>query len=710
MQRVRQILLLLVACGLLVSLGWFVDPQELIGRMREIPLRTIPILLALFSANLFVVAFRLWRVLSHFGINIRWPVALRASMAGNIASLFFVPLLGQVAGRQGVLQQFGVSASVNSSIAAYERIALAVTSGVLAFGGGFYIFGRDEVTAFIGQMNLCSVFGALTLGIFLSSLLGRGRFEKFLFLSFFSKENLLCGGEFFLIALIGQIITVFGFVISFHAILPQVDLLLIFAASFIVSFAASFPISAGGWGVREWASVHLLAVLGAPPSAALAGSLAVGACSSLALVGAIPFLWGDWCRKCASGKRLESGKIHVTVEKCVSWVLPFSAIVAVFFQIHVPLTGGMVNVNLADPFALLAFTAVLLNAVQKRIFPHWRVKSGNKSLLLISCAFCFSFFIGWCSIGVTQWALSGRLMGWVVLLGYVCVGYLLISNHGTHGLRRAIETLLSVACGVIFVRVVFPASALNFEGFAGNRNALAFQLLVVSAFVVGYASLYLRNRLNSNLLWMLSFLQGMVFFAIVLSGSRTGLVVALVVCFISFFLHPENRRFIFYCFLFGICFWILALMVPYTGTLHLQSNFSTESSDAVRWMANSIAWREWLQKPVFGMGLGVFIQRSPSIFGFPMVIHSTPIWILAEFGLMGIFLFGWGFYRLFYYAIARRYRMPRDRALFLVLIVFVLFGVMHEIFFQRIFWLAIGLLLSLTKCTGEGEISHRLQS
>jgi uncharacterized membrane protein YbhN (UPF0104 family) len=243
-----KIFMLLMAAFLLSFIVWLSGPQDLVRKLMQMPLNIFPILFGLFVLNLFVVAFRFWRVLSHFGLSVSWSVALHASMVGNIVGLFFIPLLGQVAGRQAMLQKNGVTAPVNSSIAAYERVAVALVSGLMGLAGGLYLLGVAEVNFFINKMNLWQVAFAAILGFSLSYFLGRGPYERALRRLLFNRKNILHITEVTIITLIAQFLVLTCFVVSFHALLPHLDMVLLFAASAVVSFAASFPISAGGWG------------------------------------------------------------------------------------------------------------------------------------------------------------------------------------------------------------------------------------------------------------------------------------------------------------------------------------------------------------------------------------------------------------------------------------------------------------------------------
>ena len=104
---------------LLATVLWWADPENLIPRLRSFPLSATVSILGLLVANLFLVSFRFWRVLTHFGIQLPWSVASRSCLAGHVAGLAVISLFGQVAGRQGVLRDHGVPVMVNSSVAVY---------------------------------------------------------------------------------------------------------------------------------------------------------------------------------------------------------------------------------------------------------------------------------------------------------------------------------------------------------------------------------------------------------------------------------------------------------------------------------------------------------------------------------------------------------------------------------------------------------------
>jgi O-antigen ligase len=414
------------------------------------------------------------------------------------------------------------------------------------------------------------------------------------------------------------------------------------------------------------------------------------------------------------------------IEKFAAWVLGMVVAVAVFFQVHVTLPGGVINLNLADPFAILTLAAVMLHTLVVRQLPAWRISQFNLALGVISLLFLLGFIHGWLEIGITQWALGGRLLGWLVLLGYLSAGYIIVANVGAHGLRRFAETLIATATVVVMLQVVLrllehwgvntgARLAPNFEGYAGNRNAFAFQLLTGMALLLGYSQVYARQNIDLRRParpWIFSLLLGILLAGLVWTGSRTGMLVGMLALLLAWGGRLADRRMLGWGVIFAALLWCVVLLAAQKAlvqgvlsgdfwdlnglalTIPVQSDTSTESSNLERWETLTHGLEMWRQSPILGVGLGVFNAKSPMWAGHPQVIHSTPLWILAEFGLLGGAVFGWAFFQLARHAIGFVSTQPAQRILLLLLIVFAIFCLAHEMFYQRIFWLVLGAVLA----------------
>ena len=253
------------------------------------------------------------------------------------------------------------------------------------------------------------------------------------------------------------------------------------------------------------------------------------------------------------------------VEQYAAWVLGMVVAVTVFFQAHVSLPGGVINLNLADPFAILALAAVSLHVLFARQSPVWRIKQFNLALGVISLLLLLGFMHGWLEIGITQWALVGRLLGWLMLLGYLSAGYLIVANVGAHGLRRFAETLIATAAVVVMLQVVLrlldqwgvntgAQLTPNFEGYAGNRNAFAFQLLAVMALLLGYSQVYARCSISLQRParpWIFSLLLGILLAALVWTGSRAGMLVGVMVLLLAWLDRLADRRMLGWSLIFA---------------------------------------------------------------------------------------------------------------------------------------------------------------
>ena len=150
--------------------------------------------------------------------------------------------------------------------------------------------------------------------------------------------------------------------------------------------------------------------------------------------------------------------------------------------------------------------------------------------------------------------------------------------------------------------------------------------------------------------------------------------------------------------------WILIWLAPFIPGLFfggdlvsgtsIQSSISGSFSDEVRLKTIQTGLDLWYQSPFFGAGLGAYYLKSKEFFGTSQVIHSTPIWLLTEFGIVGLgtllMFSSWVFIGIL--------KLPRDfeqKQLFVALtLVFGLFCLVHEMTYQRIFWLGLGLSLA----------------
>lgn len=720
---------------ILLGVGIYISGVEyLFSNFSKFPILSIFVILILLGINLVVVSFRLDRILNYFGFNLPYKIAFKATIHGNFVSLFLISLFGQVAGRQAVLKSHGTPSVFIASLTAVERIILLVVSGSLCLCGAFWLLSNQEIDLIVDkipffQMMLVFFLIILVFASFIKFRPNAGmifsvRFSKII------KQFFKISG----ITIMAQLLILSAFVIAGLSLSPDVDVWGLFAASAITSFAASLPISINGWGVREVTAIYTFGLLGFPPASALSISILVGLCATSIVI--LSWLYALYCKRVNSSENTldKENFSSISLEKIAAFGLVMGTAILIFFQIHVSLDGGDLNVNLSDGFAVLALVSVMMHVFYTRQSLKWVVPGFNWLLFAIGTLLTVSFANGALEIGITQWAMMGRLFGWFVLLGYLSIGVLAASYLGNSGSNQFLWVLTATAVIIIIfhsvtrwlvssdildVDIITP----NFEGFSGNRNAFAFQLLTCLTLLISYTSsvkngkamIFGRFNVSNGLLFSIS--QGIILAGIVFTGSRSGMATAGIILAVVIMFKISDRAIIFKSFLYGACFWMtFSWLLPWASQLSyvdtiaqsstiqatqssttqaVQSSLSTPYSNIERLQTIYHGLDMWLESPWIGAGLGVFIEKSTEWSVDPVVIHNTPVWILAEFGLLGFLVIFIGLCWVILFLFKTVKLKPNSLAAFLLIIMFLILGMAHDIFYQRIFWLALGVCLAL---------------
>ena len=714
-----------LSISLLLVTFWIVGPQHVWRDMAQFPLWSIALIFMILLTNLGVVIARLSRMLHHFGISLPSGVAFQATVSGHFAGLFIISIFGQVVGRFLVLRRYGLSSVVLATLTAYERFILVLISGSLSFVSALFLIGRGDVYDFIGHISLLEMVLVSVSGLALSLLLGAARYEINLLKKLRSLANMSRFLEISLLTFFSQTLVLLSFMVAILSLNPELDVISVLAAAAIISFAASMPISVNGWGVRELTAIYVFGHLGVSSSSALAVSILIGVISTVVILMAAPIA----IKKSTSSVSAEPSALgnptqisnsfdQGELEKAAVWIFALVAAVLVFFQVHVPLPTGIININLADPFAILALAVVVTQIVLTRTLPKWRSTAFNAVLFVITILIFIAYYRGVQDIGVTQWAFAGRVIGWLVILGYLSIGYLLITFCGFHALRRFAETMVATAVVIVVVQtalrwlVVIGVDlgvelTIVFEGYAANRNAFVLQLVLCSMMLMAFSSEYLRHdrQQRRQVPWpskttIYALCHGVILLGIYHTGSLTGLIAGLLLLVVALRLHVTNQRFVIQSLMFGLASWSLPYVYALLNSIFSQANttvfpsigtnLSQSDSHIQRWATLSRGLELWWEAPFFGSGLGVFFFNSPKWFAEPMVIHSTPVWLLAEFGAVGLAIFIFMFVVVARQILNTSMTMPGQRIVVLLMVIFALFSAPHEVFYQRVLWLVLG--------------------
>jgi uncharacterized membrane protein YbhN (UPF0104 family) len=759
---------LALSVSLLAAIFLWLKPDNLLANLGRFPIGLLFAAMALIVVNQITVIYRYRRILAHFGFDLPWAPVFKASVLGNLASLVVIPLMGQMIGRQAVLRAAGVTSVENAMIVAYERVLVAGVSAGAALLGGLYLLG-PEFFNHIVNIPVVEIFLIIVLVILLNVWMGITRYEKRHFAALLSWENL---GR--ILELLGVTIVSLGamlssFALLFHVVAPDQDWLTLCAMAAVVSFAASMPLSFGGWGLREVAAIYVLGLVGISAGAALSASIMCGLLSiTVVLLLAAVVLPAGRAKLWSISRVLPHAapacharvKSH-SVERTSAWLLASSVAVLVFFQIHVSLAGETVNLNLADPFAVLALSVIAVDFLIYRMTPAWNVPRFNVYLIAMWVALGLGLIVAWYRIGVTSWAFS-KFMGWLVLLGYLGAGYIAVAYYRALGFRRIVQIMVSVLCVALIVFSItrslqhldlpgFLHDALGFQAYSGNRNALAFQILAVLALYLpllgrdrkAYARHGWRSvdkRVSRVGIGAIGILLG----GLLLTGSRSAYIAAALMLPVALALRAIDWRALAWGAVGGLAVWqfldhlpwlyaavsqivkIVPQIVqqffsegggaaggasfnfPSLNIPPLQSvggSFSEEGSDRGRWQLMVASIELWLRHPVLGGGLGYFLESSSGNLGFRSIIHNTVMWLLAELGAVGAVPFLLTFFAICASAFQQRTDTVRSSGILLLLLAFSTMSLFHEMLYQRIFWFAMGVLLASISLTTRAALA-----
>jgi O-antigen ligase/polysaccharide polymerase Wzy-like membrane protein len=259
----------------------------------------------------------------------------------------------------------------------------------------------------------------------------------------------------------------------------------------------------------------------------------------------------------------------------------------------------------------------------------------------------------------------------------VCIILLTLSRSGFHFARAFVS--------------------LPLEGFSANRNAFSFQLLLaVCAIFAG--------RWRNSEVWL-----GLIFGGLLLSGSRAVFLGLFVVAAIALYLQLTSARKMIVATVIAIALFAVVDYSPNVITYlssttlgkpavwvdHITLGAVLSNSDNFRIESLVGGWSLFSSHPVFGAGLGAFMHQQSQA-GDALVIHSTPLWLLAEVGVIGFVILAMPLVRIFWIEITKIEN--RDVAGMFLLMIIAAFGVVsnaHEILYQRAFWLLLGGALAL---------------
>lgn len=714
----RIVLSLALIAGVAISIG----PLAVLRIVAHFRFEVIAWALGLAFIGWLAVLCRLAIILKFFRLNLSWRDAFLTSAGYRTFARMIVPFGGIVFNERNRAVREGGFA-INPMVYAHESIVTMLVGGAYALLGFGYLIKSRVLTELDGfpfiEVPLVLTFILVVLAsVFINRHCSIPRL----------KESINWKCVFFIFEIL--ILTVVGvgalllcFALLFNAVAPDLDWPSLLSVVSIVFFSMIVPLSFGGWGVREVVAILLFGLVGIRPDFVVSASVLCGFLATIAAFGFIPFSFLSEKKRYLNpglsislDDKVDRGCIYNGERFCI--FLSITTTIFVFFQIHIGYAGSVVNFNLADPFAIFSLILLIANSFFNKRLPSWNVPYLNFCLLAMGGSLVYGLALSWFLLGhVSGWAI-GKVIGWWVLLGYMAAGALMVIYRVRLGSLYLIQVMaISMALVVIAAIFLTPVhefgvmgflhgrQTTGFEAYSGNRNALAFQLLVVislylpvtEGFRYVMRSVSLIDRRGDILL------LGVLFCGVFLTASRSALIAEFLVLSFAWYFNFVNFRRVIFGLLVGGALWgglylfsmFFSMLMSSNGSMSLTGAVSSESSDVGRWQMIKLAIELWLENPIFGNGLGVFLVDSVKTMGFGLVIHNTLLWLFAEIGVVGALPFLAAFLLIISSVFRGRARSRRLRGALLLVLTLSIMSVFHEVLYQRIFWIGLGSMLAL---------------
>ena len=680
-------------------------------------------LLILLSTLVAMVRFRV--LLGRFDFAPPWRSLFTAFSVGLLGNQFAFNVIGQSVGRAGILVTSGVPFAATVITTVVERIFAAAVLAIAGVAAGWFLlphFGFGPAHRGIYFVYLVGGLALVTLAA-LAVTHRRGVLAQ-------SAVTALRGARRFwsvlLLTVLAHLLTLGGYIASLLALGLETPTLEAAGGLLIVMFAAALPISVSGWGIRELGAVAVLGAVGIEPSAAFAGAVVVGLLSlGVNLAFAVPSLFFIARR---GGRELPVGGTESLSSRWNERLVTacgMLAAVTIFFQARIQGENQLISVGVADVFALVGLGGIALMMIEARGRLAVLPRAFVGVLIAVSLLLGYGLLLGYVHFGANTWALVNRGLGWGIILGFAALGLSVALLDDRSNYRRLLRVFVAAGAAVAAIQLLLLiAQKLGFtplkgafqvplRGFANNANAFAFQMTItaVAAIVAHHLGLLGPGR---RWLTAVLFATGL---AVLFSTSRAGIVtfVLVLTLYVSFALPPERREALAITLRAAIAVAVASVVMTVLPFLTPGAKGFELSLGRSMWHVQSNrehiqilldGWNLWLDRPIFGNGLGAYVETRLAETGQVEVHHSVPMWLLSEMGIVGL---GVGLVSFGFLVLSARRIMRTSTCrilgtgLMIALICWGFASQVHDFFYQRTFWFFVALAFGIASVTLHGR-------
>ena len=709
--------------------------SEIYDLLYQIDLFILISVIFLTTIGLYLTSLRLKFSLKFFKIDTSFIIINKINIFGQLLGSIFNNLFGSIFGRGLIANEYNLIPKIIPFITLYEKLLMLFSMLVINFLLFFY--NSNYYENFNINYGLSSFFFTLItilINIFIIFIFFFNNFKNIFKIAI---KFLFSINNFFIvtICLCVSIITILSYsLISLNFINNDINILNIFFIFGVVAFISALPISYSGWGIRELSTVYLFQFFGYEQSIGLIAALLMGIISLITLL--INYLIINSLKiKTDYKKYLNFDKVEKNFENFIL-IFTFLSLIFIFINFNyifkIPVFGNIVSINLSDFFTIIISIIFLFDVYIKKINLKniWIYKHVPHFLLSFGFFIIYGLIIAYFNNGIGNWALVNKAFGYLILISYFFTGSYFINKFDKSAVNYFVNIFI-ISGLFIYIFKFLTIGYLsyqnlsflvwnyeNFNSLVYNRNAFAFCLLINFILLINI------NK-NKYFIYTTSFL----FFLLYLSMSKTAII--LIICYLILSLIL-NKISLIEILKISLCVIILVLINFFTikdgnlSELKIQILEPLKSEvvevipqDLSRQINSIIVPRKelliiglkiWKEKPIFGHGLGstrfmVYDKIDKEKKGIsslsrtPISLHNTFLWIVCETGLVGLIIFI--FFPLLITIKILRNKFVNNNKLniqdfsFLVIVsLSMLFSLTHDILYQRILWIALGIIVS----------------
>jgi len=517
-------------------------------------------------------------------------------------------------------------------------------------------------------------------------------------------------------------------------------------SSFIIA-SQIIPVSISGWGTREMTALITFNYFDLGSNEGILCSTIFGLIYLTALL--VNWLTNQSLLKFYKLPKVIECKYKPKTSNYKSFVYLFSIFIFILLPINffLPINGFNTKFTLADGFVLFFGLNIIVNWILRKRKKIWIGSYTGRIFVLLLITLTIGWFIGFLNFNSNSWAYINRLSGSVIIICYLFAGLGIAKYIKINDVNNLIYLLIiSIYCSIFyqyFFDFYFDISDLGLytyqrltimqevsaflrwsegmpTGFFLDRNALGLSIIISITYLLSKISNNSFKKIDAYIILISSLI-------ILLSGSRTSALSLVILLFSAFCyyyyyfkkIEPMFKKLIFYT-LFLIFLYFLSLFyysivsvnnaIPLLDITGARGIFEYLSISEHRLYLVSMAIKSFMSDPIFGIGLGGFIdlKESGNVPEYCIkiglsescqdynIIHSTHLWVATEFGLFGIIVYLLFLYNILNCSRSIDFRDIRKPLILFTLVVFVTFSFFHDIIYQRIIWIIIGFCLSQT--------------